>query len=163
MPAASDCRASRCLPRCARCSSSPGSLPSPVSPSPGCSLPSLRLLSPRRSASTTTRAGLIAGSIFAASAAAQILAVAIPPRRAVAVGSAVLVVGMGVLAVALHFASLGGLIAASAISGVGQGISFSRGLAAVTERTPAERRAEVSSAYFVVAYVAISLPVVGRV
>ena len=105
-------------------------------------------------------AGLIAGSIFAASAAAQILAVAIPPRRAVAVGSAVLVVGMGVLAVALHFASLGGLIAASAISGVGQGISFSRGLAAVVEGTATERRAEVSSTYFVVAYVAISLPVV---
>jgi hypothetical protein len=29
------------------------------------------------------------------------------------------------------------------------------------EGTPAERRAEVSSTYFVVAYVAISLPVVG--
>ena len=38
----------------------------------------------------------------------------------------------------------------------------SRGLAAVVERTPAQRRAEVSSTYFVVAYVAISLPVVGE-
>jgi uncharacterized membrane protein len=48
------------------------------------------------------------------------------------------------------------------VSGIGQGISFSRGLAAVAERTPADRRAEVSSTYFVVAYVAISLPVVGE-
>jgi len=32
----------------------------------------------------------------------------------------------------------------------------------VAERTPADRRAEVSSTYFVVAYVAISLPVVGE-
>ena len=48
------------------------------------------------------------------------------------------------------------------VAGVGQGISFSRGLAAVAERTPADRRAEVSSTYFVVAYVAISLPVVGE-
>ena len=69
---------------------------------------------------------------------------------------------MVILAVALHFSSLAGLIAAAVVSGVGQGISFSRGLAAVAERTPAERRAEVSSTYFVVAYVAISLPVVGE-
>jgi hypothetical protein len=41
-------------------------------------------------------------------------------------------------------------------------MTFSRGLAAVVERTPAERRAEVSSTYFVVAYVAISVPVVGE-
>jgi MFS family permease len=64
--------------------------------------------------------------------------------------------------VALHFSSLAGLIAAAVVSGVGQGISFSRGLAAVADRTPADRRAEVSSTYFVVAYVAISLPVVGE-
>ena len=41
-------------------------------------------------------------------------------------------------------------------------MTFSRGLAAVVERTPSHRRAEVSSTYFVVAYVAISLPVVGE-
>ena len=106
-------------------------------------------------------AGLIAGSIFAASAAAQIIAVRIAPRRAVALGCVILVVGMIVLAAALHFSSLPALIAASLISGLGQGISFSRGLAAVAEGTPPEVRAAVNSAYFVVAYVAISIPVVG--
>jgi MFS family permease len=107
-------------------------------------------------------AGLAACSIFAASAVAQLAAGRIPPQRAVALGCAILVVGMVILAVALHFSSLAGLIAAAVVSGVGQGISFSRGLAAVAERTPADRRAEVSSTYFVVAYVAISLPVVGE-
>lgn len=107
-------------------------------------------------------AGLVACSIFVASAAAQIAANRMPPQRAVAVGCAILVIGMVILAVALHFSSLVGLIAAAVVSGTGQGISFSRGLAAVAERTPAERRAEVSSSYFVVAYVAISLPVVGE-
>ena len=68
---------------------------------------------------------------------------------------------MVILAVALQLSSLVGLIAAAVVSGIGQGMSFSRGLAAVAERTPADRRAEVSSSYFVVAYVAISLPVVG--
>jgi len=107
-------------------------------------------------------AGLIAGSIFGASAAAQIAGARIAPRRAVALGCAILVVGMGLLAVALHFSSLTGLIAAAVVSGIGQGISFSRGLAAIAERTPPQRRAEVSSTYFVVAYIAISVPVIGE-
>ena len=48
------------------------------------------------------------------------------------------------------------------MAGIGQGISFSRGLADIVELAPADRRAEVSSTYFVVAYVALSLPVVGE-
>ena len=85
----------------------------------------------------------------------------IEPRRAVAAGCAILAVGAAILAVALMLSSLIGLVAAAVVTGVGQGISFSRGLAAVAERTPPGRRAEVSSTYFVVAYVALSLPVVG--
>lgn len=107
-------------------------------------------------------AGLIVGSIFGASALAQILATRVPPQRAVALGCAILAVGMAILVAALQFSSLPGLVAAAAVSGVGQGISFSRGLAAVAERTPPQRRAEVNSTYFVVAYVAISLPVLGE-
>ena len=107
-------------------------------------------------------AGLIAGSIFITSALAQVLGRSMDTQRAVAYGCATLIAGMAILAVALHFSSLPGLLAAALVSGVGQGISFSRGLAAVAERTPADRRAEVSSTYFVVAYVAISLPVVGE-
>ena len=107
-------------------------------------------------------AGLIAGSIFFASAVAQMAVRNLNPNRAVAIGCAILVAGMVILAVALQLSSLTGLVAAAVVAGVGQGISFSRGLAAVAERTPADRRAEVSSTYFVVAYVAISLPVVGE-
>jgi MFS family permease len=105
-------------------------------------------------------AGLIASSIFAASAVAQVAAGKMNPHRAVAIGCAILVIGMVILAVALQLSSLVGIIAA-AVAGIGQGISFSRGLAAVAERAPADRRAEISSSYFVIAYVAISLPVVG--
>jgi MFS family permease len=107
-------------------------------------------------------AGLIASTIFFASAVAQLAARNLDPNRAVAIGCAILVAGMVVLAVALEVSSLAGLIAAAVVTGIGQGISFSRGLAAVAELTPADRRAEVSSTYFVVAYVAISLPVVGE-
>jgi MFS family permease len=107
-------------------------------------------------------AGLIAGSIFFASAIAQFAARNLNPQRAVAIGCAILVVGMVILAVALQLSSLTGLVTAAVVAGIGQGISFSRGLAAVAERMPADRRAEVSSTYFVIAYVAISLPVVGE-
>lgn len=107
-------------------------------------------------------AGTVAASIFAASAVAQIGARGIAPQRAVAIGCGVLVAAMAILVVALHLSSLAGLVVAGLVAGVGHGMTFSRGLAAVVERTPAERRAEVSSTYFVVAYVAISLPVVGE-
>jgi MFS family permease len=107
-------------------------------------------------------AGAIAGSVFAASAVAQLAAGRIEPQRAIAVGCAILVVGTVIIAVALYVSSLAWLIAGALVAGLGQGISFSRGLAAVAERTPPDRRAEVSSTYFVVAYVAISLPVIGE-
>jgi MFS family permease len=107
-------------------------------------------------------AGVIASSLFATSAVAQLAARRVPPQRAVAVGCAILSVGMLILAVALHFSSLPGLLVAAMVAGVGQGISFSRGLAAVADLAPADQRAEVSSTYFVVAYVAIAVPVVGE-
>jgi MFS family permease len=107
-------------------------------------------------------AGAIAGSILLVSAAAQLVARRIPSRRAVAIGCAILAVAMAILAMALHFSSLPLLLAAAVVAGVGQGISFSRGLAAVAEVAPADQRAEVSSMYFVVAYVALSLPVIGE-
>jgi MFS family permease len=107
-------------------------------------------------------AGLVVCSIFASSALAQLAATRIKPERAVALGCAILIVGTAILAVALHISSLSGLIAAAVVSGIGQGISFSRGLAAVVEKTPPDRRAEVSSTYFVVAYVALSVPVVSE-
>ncbi|MGH3645501.1 MAG: MFS transporter, partial [Mycobacterium sp.] len=107
-------------------------------------------------------AGTLAGSILAASAVAQLLSRRISPQRAVAIGSAILVVGMIILAAALQLSSPYLLLVAAIVAGTGQGISFSRGLASITERAPADRRAEVSSTYFVVAYVALALPVVSE-
>ncbi|MGV0836020.1 MFS transporter [Mycolicibacterium thermoresistibile] len=107
-------------------------------------------------------AGAVAASIFAASAVTQVLANSMSPRRAVAWGCAILVAGMVILAAALAFSSLPALAVAAVVAGVGQGMSFSRGLAAVSARTPPDRRGEVSSTYFVVAYVALLVPVIGE-
>ena len=107
-------------------------------------------------------AGAIVCSISASSACAQLVSGRIDANRAVAIGCGVLVAGMLIIAGALHFSSLTLLIIGAVVAGAGQGISFSRGLAAVAEQSPPDRRAEVSSTYFVVAYIAISLPVVGE-
>jgi len=53
------------------------------------------------------------------------------------------------------------LMAGGVIAGAGQGMSFRAGLAAVNAEAPVARRAGVASAYFVVLYVALSLPVIG--
>jgi len=107
-------------------------------------------------------AGVIVAVLFASSAVAQVVVRRADPPRAIAAGCAILVIGMVILAVSLHLSSLPGLIVAAVVAGTGQGVSFGRGLAAVAERTPPAQRAEVSSTYFVVAYVAISLPVIGE-
>jgi F0F1-type ATP synthase membrane subunit c/vacuolar-type H+-ATPase subunit K len=57
--------------------------------------------------------------------------------------------------------SLGALLLGTALAGIGQGISFRAGLGEIASAAPAHRRADVTSSFFVVLYVAISLPVIG--
>ncbi|OHV28293.1 MFS transporter [Parafrankia soli] len=115
--------------------------------------------------------GLVVFAVFASSACGQasldvvtrrLAAPGRPPERiGLTVGCAGLVLGMGVLALGLATSSVAGLVIGGVISGASQGIAFRAGLAAVNAASPADRRAEAASAFFVVAYVALSLPVVG--
>jgi hypothetical protein len=73
-----------------------------------------------------------------------------------------LIAGMGAFASGLAASSLALLILGGIIAGLGQGLSFRAGLAGVNGVSPPEQRAEVASTFFVVAYVAISLPVIGE-
>ena len=107
-------------------------------------------------------AGSVVFSIFAASAAAQILSRSMATGPALIAGCAALVVGMLFIALALITSSLVALIAGAVIAGAGQGVGFGRGLAAVAAATPPARKAEVTSTFFVVAYIAISVPVIGE-
>src|SRR5207244_9069556 len=81
--------------------------------------------------------------------------------RALVAGSIGLVAGMGLLALGLALSSLPFLVAGGIVAGLGQGSSFRHGLAAINEASPAQRRGEVASGFFVIAYLGISLPVVG--
>ncbi|AZG48548.1 Bacillibactin exporter [Gordonia insulae] len=107
-------------------------------------------------------AGILVAVLFLSSAATQIAGRGFSTERALVVGCAILVVGMIVLTVGLLAASLATLFVGAVVAGIGQGLSFSKGLAAVVAASPRHRRAEVTSTYFVVAYVAISIPIVGE-
>jgi hypothetical protein len=82
--------------------------------------------------------------------------------RAVNAGCALLVVGMLVLVWGLQAQSVPLIVLAAIAAGIGQGLSFSKGLASVLAKVDLHERAGVTSAFFVVAYVAISLPVIGE-
>jgi predicted MFS family arabinose efflux permease len=105
--------------------------------------------------------GAVVFAVFAASALGQLALERIPGPRGLALGCGGLVVGMAVLALGLALESLVVLVAGAVIAGLGQGLSFRAALTAVNVGSPSRQRAAVASTFFVVAYVAISLPVVG--
>lgn len=105
--------------------------------------------------------GLVVFAVFAASTLGQVLLARVLGRVALLAGSGGLLAGIGLLALGLAVSSLALVVAGGVVAGLGHGVSFRAGLAVVNEAAPAAHRAEVASSFFVVAYVAISLPVVG--
>jgi MFS family permease len=105
--------------------------------------------------------GLVVFLVFASSLVGQTALERVFSAVALPAGCVLLIAGMGLVALGLAVSSFVALLAGGVIAGLGQGLSFRAGLTAVNEASPAERRGEVASSFFVVAYVAISLPVVG--
>jgi MFS family permease len=99
--------------------------------------------------------------LFAASMVGQLSLEAIPARTALPLGSAIMVLGSALIAVALAASSLALLVAGAVVAGLGVGMAFRSGLALVNDASPSSERAAVASSFFVVSYVAISLPIVG--
>jgi MFS family permease len=106
--------------------------------------------------------GLVVFCLLGPSAVGQIASSRLGERPALLIGCAGLVVGVLVVGLSVALASLWLLIVGAAIAGVGQGMSFRAGLGAVSAGSPPERRSEVASSFFLVLYVAISLPVIGE-
>jgi MFS family permease len=106
--------------------------------------------------------GLVVASVFAASTAGQATLARLPEGLALPAGSVGLIASMTLLALSLSVSSLTLLVLACVTAGLGQGLSFGAGLAALNSRSPAAQRAEVASSFFVVAYIAISIPVIGE-
>lgn len=104
--------------------------------------------------------GAVVFAVFAASAAGQVALERLDPVRALPVGCVVLALGMGVLIAGLQAPSLALLVLGGVVGGFGQGLSFRAGMAGLNAVTPPAHRGEVTSLFFVVLYVGISLPVV---
>jgi predicted MFS family arabinose efflux permease len=105
--------------------------------------------------------GAVAGSIFLASTVGQFLQGALPLKLRLPLGCVTLMLGVIPIALGIHSQSLALFVAGAVIAGMGQGISFRAGMGASAEASPAAEKAAVTSSFFVVAYIAISVPVIG--
>jgi MFS family permease len=106
--------------------------------------------------------GLVVFAVFGASALGQAILPSVPEEAAIPAGCVAVIAGMGVLALSLMFSIFVLLVLAGVIAGVGLGLSFRAGLAAVNASSPVERRGQVASGFFVVTYLALSVPVIGE-
>jgi MFS family permease len=105
--------------------------------------------------------GAVVFAVFAASVAGQLMLEWTDAELAMPLGCAVMVLGMGIIAAGIAAGSLGLLLGGGLVAGIGMGASFRAGLASVNDEAPAERRGEVASSFFVIAYLAIVIPIIG--
>lgn len=105
--------------------------------------------------------GLVVFAAFAASTCGQLLLERSPQRLALPVGCIGLIMGLILVAWGLQARSLVLLMAGAVVAGLGQGLSFRAGLAAVNAKSPPGQRGEIASSFYMVLYVAISVPVIG--
>lgn len=105
--------------------------------------------------------GLTVFALLGSATLGQVLSARLAGRTALLGGCLLLAAGVVVIAAGLLAASLPVVLAGAVVAGLGQGTSFRAGLQAVTGAAPPERRSEVSSSFFLVLYVALSIPVIG--
>ncbi len=105
--------------------------------------------------------GVIVFSIFCASAISQALLKRTPDRTVLKLGTGILIFGTIFVSIALQLRSLTLVVTGAIVSGAGQGFSFRAGLASVNAKSPSRQRGEVTSSFFTLAYIALSIPVVG--
>jgi len=105
--------------------------------------------------------GLVAGCVFFASTLGQFVQGRLPEVHRLPLGCAVVIVGALLVGAGLAWATLWIFLLGALVVGLGQGIAFRAGLGAVAAVCPLNQRGAVTSTFFVVVYVAISIPVVG--
>ncbi|MHA4816094.1 MFS transporter [Streptomyces aculeolatus] len=105
--------------------------------------------------------GAVVFSVFCASTAGQLLMGSVGPVKALPLGCVVLVLGLLLIGASLLAESLPILVLGAVAGGAGQGLSFRAGLTLIGAAAPELQRSATLSAFFVFAYVGISLPVVG--
>jgi predicted MFS family arabinose efflux permease len=104
--------------------------------------------------------GAVIGLFFAASILGQAALQWLPKTLHMSLGCVGLIIGMMCLGLSIATAQLLLLVCAGLLAGIGQGMILRAGMGAVTASSPPHQKAAVTSAFFVVLYVSISVPVV---
>lgn len=106
-------------------------------------------------------AGFVVFLVFGASTLGQLALGLVRKQWAMSIGCLILAAGALLVGAGIWTSSLALLVAGAVVSGLGQGLSFRAGMAAVTAASPGKHRGEIASTFFVVLYVALSIPVIG--
>lgn len=106
-------------------------------------------------------AGSVVFLLFGAGAASQLTLHHITSRAALVAGLILLLLALALVELGLALPSLVFFLAGTIIAGLGVGLAFMGSLAAINQVAPAGQRAELISAFYVVAYLGITVPVVG--
>jgi len=104
--------------------------------------------------------GLVVAAVAGVGAVVGVLSRHRAPERVVALGSAAFVLGPLVLVAALEQRSTAAFFAGAVVSGVGFGAGFQGALRTVLGRAPADQRAGVLAAVYVLSYLAFGVPAV---
>ena len=100
-------------------------------------------------------------AVFALGVAAglgQVVCHSLPPRQATAAGSVALAAGMAGTVASIPADSGALFLAGSVIAGAGWGVAFLGAIRSISAAAPAQHRAGVMAAFYVVAYLALSVP-----
>jgi MFS family permease len=106
-------------------------------------------------------AGLVVALVFIASGVAQIAASRLDARRAMVAGFLGTAAGLGTLEGAIAAGSATLLLACGIIVGTGNGLTLLGGVRRLGELAPPDRRGQLSSAFWIVAYLGMALPTLG--
>jgi MFS family permease len=104
--------------------------------------------------------GAAAAALMGAGALAQLAGRNLDNRTLTVSGSTVVALGLALTATAVSVGSAAFFLASSALAGIGFGLAFMGALRHLTAAIPADRRAEVMSAFYIVGYLSLALPAV---
>jgi MFS family permease len=106
-------------------------------------------------------AGIVILSVQGVGGLSQLAFTKLSGRSASMVGCVALAAGIAMVAASVFLTSAVLFLAGDMVTGVGFGLAFMGGTRLVTQAAPADKRGQVLASYFVVAYLAISVPVIG--
>lgn len=85
----------------------------------------------------------------------------LPTLAAQTTGLGLLTVGLAGIITAARTGSLTVVLAATVVTGLGQGLAFGGSLAEINTIAPTERRGDIISSYYVIIYLGVALPITG--